>query len=104
MIRRPPRSTLFPYTTLFRSVGVSKASDERRQQVGSGSRAGADDERSSLEAVELGERLLAGREGRHDSRRIVGEDPPRLAQRDGPGMANEQRHPELVLELAHVLG
>src|SRR5260221_6419194 len=22
MIRRPPRSTLFPYTTLFRSVGV----------------------------------------------------------------------------------
>src|SRR2546427_1981233 len=23
MIRRPPRSTLFPYTTLFRSVGVS---------------------------------------------------------------------------------
>src|SRR2546430_6317377 len=24
MIRRPPRSTLFPYTTLFRSVGRSK--------------------------------------------------------------------------------
>src|SRR5256885_12341657 len=23
MIRRPPRSTLFPYTTLFRSLGVS---------------------------------------------------------------------------------
>src|SRR2546430_6665871 len=23
MIRRPPRSTLFPYTTLFRSVGMS---------------------------------------------------------------------------------
>src|SRR5256884_6715209 len=23
MIRRPPRSTLFPYTTLFRSYGVS---------------------------------------------------------------------------------
>src|SRR3712207_9534515 len=23
MIRRPPRSTLFPYTTLFRSVGIS---------------------------------------------------------------------------------
>src|SRR5687767_16032736 len=29
MIRRPPRSTLFPYTTLFRSVdaGVGTASD-----------------------------------------------------------------------------
>src|SRR5256884_826770 len=25
MIRRPPRSTLFPYTTLFRSVGVPGA-------------------------------------------------------------------------------
>src|SRR3989441_11408989 len=24
MIRRPPRSTLFPYTTLFRSTSVSK--------------------------------------------------------------------------------
>src|SRR5258708_16992105 len=26
MIRRPPRSTLFPYTTLFRSVGKSPCS------------------------------------------------------------------------------
>src|SRR2546430_17219193 len=25
MIRRPPRSTLFPYTTLFRSIAVSPA-------------------------------------------------------------------------------
>src|SRR2546430_12008917 len=24
MIRRPPRSTLFPYTTLFRSLGVAR--------------------------------------------------------------------------------
>src|SRR5688572_32172941 len=24
MIRRPPRSTLFPYTTLFRSVGLAR--------------------------------------------------------------------------------
>src|SRR3989449_3530738 len=24
MIRRPPRSTLFPYTTLFRSIGPDK--------------------------------------------------------------------------------
>src|SRR2546430_11446588 len=26
MIRRPPRSTLFPYTTLFRSVGITGSS------------------------------------------------------------------------------
>src|SRR2546427_2681741 len=30
MIRRPPRSTLFPYTTLFRSAAVAKAGDRRR--------------------------------------------------------------------------
>src|SRR5687767_15566897 len=31
MIRRPPRSTLFPYTTLFRSVLVVR--DDRRADV-----------------------------------------------------------------------
>src|SRR2546425_6471476 len=30
MIRRPPRSTLFPYTTLFRSVGDSFVADVNR--------------------------------------------------------------------------
>src|SRR5256885_9426760 len=30
MIRRPPRSTLFPYTTLFRSPGVTFAYRETR--------------------------------------------------------------------------
>src|SRR2546427_2956882 len=30
MIRRPPRSTLFPYTTLFRSVYVLEETNERR--------------------------------------------------------------------------
>src|SRR2546422_5279128 len=28
MIRRPPRSTLFPYTTLFRSPGRARRRDE----------------------------------------------------------------------------
>src|SRR3712207_9409782 len=28
MIRRPPRSTLFPYTTLFRSAGFRLAAEE----------------------------------------------------------------------------
>src|SRR2546422_10859195 len=35
MIRRPPRSTLFPYTTLFRSldveVGLGRAAEHERQ-------------------------------------------------------------------------
>src|SRR2546430_13467207 len=29
MIRRPPRSTLFPYTTLFRSVSLRRGRDHR---------------------------------------------------------------------------
>src|SRR2546428_12301515 len=31
MIRRPPRSTLFPYTTLFRSVLPARATEEQHQ-------------------------------------------------------------------------
>src|SRR5258708_7982770 len=33
MIRRPPRSTLFPYTTLFRSYSYLGGADWRFQQV-----------------------------------------------------------------------
>src|SRR3712207_8424211 len=33
MIRRPPRSTLFPYTTLFRSRSVRSATDADRGAV-----------------------------------------------------------------------
>src|SRR3712207_7012699 len=48
MIRRPPRSTLFPYTTLFRSAGLAAAGvgeGEGRPQAGDGTEGGevADD-------------------------------------------------------------
>src|SRR3712207_7505180 len=36
MIRRPPRSTLFPYTTLFRSARVRRG-DRRRRRTEPGS-------------------------------------------------------------------
>src|SRR3712207_7529285 len=52
MIRRPPRSTLFPYATLFRSGRVEFA---RRQLVGLGDAQGALDAVQGLElAAELG--------------------------------------------------
>src|SRR3712207_7817565 len=41
MIRRPPRSTLFPYTTLFRSVVASDAFFPFRDGVDAVARAGA---------------------------------------------------------------
>src|SRR5436305_6442144 len=34
MIRRPPRSTLFPYTTLFRSRQQQDRGAEQRRQIG----------------------------------------------------------------------
>src|SRR2546425_9618198 len=33
MIRRPPRSTLFPYTTLFRSAAVLEVAEHRGEGV-----------------------------------------------------------------------
>src|SRR2546430_4174736 len=34
MIRRPPRSTLFPYTTLFRSLDVQRAAEGEHNAPG----------------------------------------------------------------------
>src|SRR5258708_29254821 len=33
MIRRPPRSTLFPYTTLFRSLSLRPAADPKLRRI-----------------------------------------------------------------------
>src|SRR5690348_18053634 len=60
MIRRPPRSTLFPYTTLFRSV-VLHDRDQRHEEHGDG--AGHHDDR----ARRLGE-LEERRHPRHHER------------------------------------
>src|SRR2546430_12747846 len=43
MIRRPPRSTLFPYTTLFRSPRQSECPHHRRQPVRTADHQGAED-------------------------------------------------------------
>src|SRR2546426_7747448 len=48
MIRRPPRSTLFPYTTLFRSQVGPLAEQEPRQQRPGGRRQRPRDRRQRL--------------------------------------------------------
>src|SRR2546430_8791153 len=57
MIRRPPRSTLFPYTTLFRSVGAAWNRNQQRRQCAERSRwwwgASADERRSEEHTSEL---------------------------------------------------
>src|SRR5438132_10037012 len=63
MIRRPPRSTLFPYTTLFRSHLGSKLANDLFQAL----RAGSVDGELELMA-QHGVRLLAhGRSEEHTS-------------------------------------
>src|SRR3712207_7633365 len=69
MIRRPPRSTLFPYTTLFRS----RAGDEERHPV------------RELELAELRAVIGVGRardllDPAHDVARVADGDRRRLAR------------------------
>src|SRR2546422_4142327 len=64
MIRRPPRSTLFPYTTLFRSeVDDAEPSRRLRVSVGGGRRRRLlerDDVRQSGAVERVEERQLGG--------------------------------------------
>src|SRR5258705_5335280 len=53
MIRRPPRSTLFPYTTLFRSAGVPLESLPRLPPAGVPSVDWPPDERRRVVALRL---------------------------------------------------
>src|SRR5256885_2711130 len=57
MIRRPPRSTLFPYTTLFRSHDPEPVSHHVRRSLGEGLRAVAGLQQESPARGDLGERF-----------------------------------------------
>src|SRR5256884_9578220 len=64
MIRRPPRSTLFPYTTLFRSIIPDSAKEKPMEgeiiAVGAGKR-----EKGELIPLDVkpGDRVLFGKDG-----------------------------------------
>src|SRR5256885_10861632 len=62
MIRRPPRSTLFPYTTLFRSLPVEQRPEHHRQAF------------DSVEGAARGERERRPRVGR--APRLLDPQPP----------------------------
>src|SRR5947207_9779171 len=86
MIRRPPRSTLFPYTTLFRSV-ESGGVAERRQGQGGGRR-----------LLPLRPRSLAGRS--HVPGRLAGpKDRRHRALRSEEHTSELQSHSDLVCRL-----
>src|SRR2546426_6467612 len=54
MIRRPPRSTLFPYTTLFRSLGavdgVGRGAQDRDARLPQGHRERSEEHTSELQS------------------------------------------------------
>src|SRR3712207_7289720 len=71
MIRRPPRSTLFPYTTLFRSGSVTRSLDAALSAIEE-ARAAAEAALSSIQAdphelERIEERLFALRSEEHTS-------------------------------------
>src|SRR3712207_7079267 len=68
MIRRPPRSTLFPYTTLFRSGVVRRADDgEFLVREPEGVRSPGEDERQSLKGFRRGVGVDVPRSEEHTS-------------------------------------
>src|SRR3712207_571022 len=71
MIRRPPRSTLFPYTTLFRSVGCVGTQGTDFLQVG-------------VQAIQTQHASVVDRPGCETAR-------PSLVERAGAGEGYERR-------------
>src|SRR3989475_9679545 len=59
MIRRPPRSTLFPYTTLFRSQAHERPPARARRRGHAGAVAGTVTDHGRADASEVGEDELA---------------------------------------------
>src|SRR2546422_3484788 len=110
MIRRPPRSTLFPYTTLFRSLPRHTASDREHHAAGTirggvalqqrGARQsrhalGAPERgpRIGMPAVEVGERGVEGpREWLVRARLELAEDQRALLLDLGGGQRRLERH------------
>src|SRR3712207_8766588 len=91
MIRRPPRSTLFPYTTLFRSATARTIFDRIAQQVGDG----------ALEALPIPPADELGQGGVEDqlvpirSRLMLVEELPRQRHQVDPFPRSEEHTSEL---------
>src|SRR5256886_17303637 len=94
MIRRPPRSTLFPYTTLFRSLGPRSFPDGCDETVGRDGRGAVactlGVARPLEQLVERGRITVDGARVAPQVRREAHEPPP-AAGHQGEGDAGEQQ-------------
>src|SRR5690348_18114196 len=68
MIRRPPRSTLFPYTTLFRSCRIAPRRGAEHEQSANGNT-------SPTDFVKIGVRLTAASPRRSEEQRLNSSHP-----------------------------
>src|SRR2546426_6859267 len=68
MIRRPPRSTLFPYTTLFRALRERLALDERHHVVDQALTVAGEVDREDGRVLQAGQRLRLLSEARQHAR------------------------------------
>src|SRR3712207_7331803 len=83
MIRRPPRSTLFPYTTLFRSAGAAESCGRRRRS------------RDARRARRVGARVGARRRTSGGRRRVRRRRGLRREVRGGTAARSEEHTSEL---------
>src|SRR3712207_8827381 len=95
MIRRPPRSTLFPYTTLFRSSQLRKRADVTTLSDSTG--ASLTGRETLVRALVL--RLLLRRELAADERNIGVLLPPTVAARSEEHTSELQSRQYLVCRL-----
>src|SRR2546422_5167078 len=78
MIRRPPRSTLFPYTTLFRSVNVQASLLNRAARIEELARMLGGSESTARQHFETGKAVFELNRGGHRSEEHTSELQSRL--------------------------
>src|SRR2546430_10919280 len=93
MIRRPPRSTLFPYTTLFRSLGVIAGVAGEEHAVGVRSHGPTAPQRGPAIAQPPRAEVLGRRAG--DERRTDGRLLPPIVLPHVPRAARANEAPEI---------
>src|SRR3712207_9492439 len=95
MIRRPPRSTLFPYTTLFRSL--DRAAVGLRARLALLKHLGLDEQRVAVEHGRRVLELLGGEVGD----RLAADVGDRHAQREGVDQRPDQDRKSTRLNSSH---
>src|SRR5581483_4062282 len=93
-----------PESQLDARIPAAEPADESGQYIDARCRAGADQQRAALQAVELPDRLADVGQGREDALGTLLEHAARLGQGDPPSEPVEEPRAELPLELPDVLG